>query len=80
MVEDYAHHPAEEYAPFFRACAGRICPGRRRLIAVFQPHRYSRTARFKAEFAASLSLADSVHLIDVSSGRREGADLWRHHG
>jgi UDP-N-acetylmuramate--alanine ligase len=32
---------------------------------VFQPHRYSRTAQFKAEFAASLALADSVHLLDV---------------
>jgi len=63
VLEDYAHHPAEIRAllPSLRA---RLAPGGR-LIAVFQPHRYSRTARFKAEFAASLALADSVHLLDV---------------
>lgn len=43
-----------------------MAPGGR-LIAVFQPHRHSRTARFKAEFAAALALADIVHLIDVYS-------------
>ena len=36
-----------------------------RLIVVFQPHRFSRTAQFKAEFAAALALADRVHLLDV---------------
>lgn len=63
VVEDYAHHPAEIRAllPSLRA---RLAPGGR-LIAVFQPHRFSRTARFKVEFAAALALADSVHLIDV---------------
>jgi UDP-N-acetylenolpyruvoylglucosamine reductase len=34
---------------------------------VFQPHRYSRTAQFKLEFAAALATADSVHLLDVYS-------------
>jgi UDP-N-acetylenolpyruvoylglucosamine reductase len=65
VMEDYAHHPSEIRAllPSLRA---RIAPGGR-LIAVFQPHRHSRTARFKAEFAASLALADSVHLLDVYS-------------
>jgi len=63
VMEDYAHHPAEIRAllPSLRA---RLAPGGR-LIAVFQPHRHSRTARFKAEFAASLALADIVHLLDV---------------
>jgi UDP-N-acetylenolpyruvoylglucosamine reductase len=63
VVEDYAHHPAEIRA-LLPSLRRRIAPGGR-LIAVFQPHRYSRTARFKAEFAASLALADSVHLLDV---------------
>jgi UDP-N-acetylenolpyruvoylglucosamine reductase len=61
VLEDYAHHPAE-----IRALLGSL---RRqttgRLWAVFQPHRYSRTAQFAAEFAAALALADHVHLLDV---------------
>jgi UDP-N-acetylenolpyruvoylglucosamine reductase len=65
VIEDYAHHPSE-----IRALLGslrrRLSTGGR-LVVVFQPHRYSRTAQFKAEFAASLALADSVHLIDVYS-------------
>jgi UDP-N-acetylmuramate--L-alanine ligase/UDP-N-acetylenolpyruvoylglucosamine reductase len=65
VIEDYAHHPSE-----IRALLGSL---RRRLaqdgrlVVVFQPHRYSRTAQFKAEFAASLTLADRVHLLDVYS-------------
>jgi UDP-N-acetylmuramate--alanine ligase len=63
VMEDYAHHPAEIRA-LLPSLRGRLAPGGR-LIAVFQPHRHSRTARFKAEFAASLALADIVHLLDV---------------
>src|SRR6185436_10014671 len=36
-----------------------------RLVVVFQPHRYTRTAQFKAEFAAALAGADSLFLMDV---------------
>ena len=67
-IEDYAHHPAEIRAllPSLRRHL-RPGPGARdpRLLAVFQPHRYSRTAQFKVEFAAALALADEVHLLDV---------------
>jgi len=63
VVEDYAHHPAE-----IRALLGslrpRLAPGGR-LFVVFQPHRFSRTAHFKTEFAASLAAADHVYLLDV---------------
>jgi UDP-N-acetylenolpyruvoylglucosamine reductase len=65
VIEDYAHHPAEIRA-LLPSLRRRIAPGGR-LIVVFQPHRHSRTARFKAEFAASLALADIVHLLDVYS-------------
>jgi UDP-N-acetylmuramate--L-alanine ligase/UDP-N-acetylenolpyruvoylglucosamine reductase len=65
VLEDYAHHPAEIRAllPSLRryAPAGSAA----RVVAVFQPHRFSRTAQFKTEFAAALTLADSVHLLDV---------------
>ncbi len=63
VVEDYAHHPAEIRA--LLASLRRRVPAEGRLIVVFQPHRYSRTAQFKAEFAAALALADRVHLLDV---------------
>jgi len=61
VYEDYAHHPTE-----IRALLGslrRRGPGR--LVVVFQPHRYTRTAQFKAEFAAALAGADSLFLMDV---------------
>jgi UDP-N-acetylmuramate--alanine ligase len=65
VIEDYAHHPAE-----VRALLGslrRRISGDGRVVAVFQPHRFSRTAQFKAEFGAALAAADSVHLLDVYS-------------
>jgi UDP-N-acetylmuramate--alanine ligase len=64
-IEDYAHHPAE-----IRALLGslrRRVGSEGRLRVVFQPHRFSRTAQFKTEFAAALALADDVHLLDVYS-------------
>ncbi len=66
VLEDYAHHPAEIRALLTslrqrpRAEAGR-------LVVIFQPHRFSRTAQFKTEFAAALAIADVVHLLDVYS-------------
>jgi len=65
VLEDYAHHPAEIRA-LLASLRLRLRPGGR-LVVVFQPHRHSRTAQFKAEFAAALSLADCVHLLDVYS-------------
>ncbi|MBI4625285.1 MAG: UDP-N-acetylmuramate dehydrogenase, partial [Verrucomicrobia bacterium] len=63
VIEDYAHHPAE-----IRALLGslrRRVTADGRLLVAFQPHRFSRTAQFKAEFAAALAAADGVHLLDV---------------
>lgn len=63
VVEDYAHHPAE-----IRALLGSLRRRTKgRLLVVFQPHRYSRTAQFKAEFAAALAQADRLYLLDVYS-------------
>jgi UDP-N-acetylmuramate-alanine ligase len=68
-IEDYAHHPAE-----IRALLGSLrerVGGEGRLIVVFQPHRFSRTAQFKREFATALTLADRLHLLDVyAAGER----------
>ncbi len=63
VLEDYAHHPAEVRA-LLASLRRRVGEGGR-VVAAFQPHRFSRTAQFKAEFAAALASADSVHLLDV---------------
>ena len=61
VYEDYAHHPTEIRA----LLASLRRAGSGRLVVVFQPHRYTRTAQFKAEFAAALAGADSLFLMDV---------------
>jgi len=71
VVDDYAHHPSEVAATLAMArlmvTSGRsplpLVP--RRLVAVFQPHRYSRTAQFLTEFAAALQRADAVLLAPL---------------
>lgn len=62
-IEDYAHHPAEIRA-LLTSLRRQLGVGGR-LLAVFQPHRYSRTAQFGPEFAEALSSADQIYLLDV---------------
>ena len=62
VIDDYGHHPTEvrvtlETAKRY-AQSGRV-------IAIFQPHRYSRTAMFVNEFAEVLALADQVYLLEI---------------
>jgi len=66
VVDDYAHHPAEIEATI-QGLREKF-PGRRVLV-VFQPHMYSRTADFLDGFASSLSLADHVVLTDIYPAR-----------
>jgi UDP-N-acetylmuramate--alanine ligase len=61
VYEDYAHHPTEISA--LLGSLRRIRSGR--LVVVFQPHRYTRTAQFKGEFATALASADLLFLLDV---------------
>ncbi|OFW06958.1 MAG: UDP-N-acetylmuramate--L-alanine ligase [Acidobacteria bacterium RIFCSPLOWO2_02_FULL_68_18] len=61
VVDDYAHHPTEIAAVL---SAARTSLGRR-LVVVFQPHRYSRTERLMHEFGPSLREADEVVLTDI---------------
>jgi UDP-N-acetylmuramate--alanine ligase len=65
IIEDYAHHPAEIRA-LLLSLRKRVPKGGR-LLVVFQPHRFSRTAQFKTDFAASLALADRALLLEVYS-------------
>ncbi len=63
VVDDYAHHPTEIRAVLAAAKELRA----RRIIAVFQPQRYTRTAALLAEFAAAFAGADRVLLADIYS-------------
>lgn len=68
VYDDYAHNPTKVAA---QLNATRLVTGPGRLIVVFQPHLYSRTRDFAAEFAAALGLADEVIVLDVYGAREE---------
>jgi UDP-N-acetylmuramate--alanine ligase len=61
IVEDYAHHPTEIMATLDAARRGWS----RRVVAVFQPHRYTRLAHLRAEFARSFNQADVLLLTEI---------------
>lgn len=63
VVDDYAHHPTEVAATI---ASGRL-GGWRRVVAVFQPHRYTRTAALGPAFGEPLAAADRVIVTDVYS-------------
>jgi UDP-N-acetylmuramate--alanine ligase len=68
IVDDYAHHPSEIAATLSGARAGWP---ERRLVAVFQPHLYTRTRDFAGEFGIALSSADLVFVTDVYPAREQ---------
>jgi UDP-N-acetylmuramate--alanine ligase len=68
VLDSYAHHPTE-LAADLRA-ARDIGPGGR-VIAVFQPHLFSRTRIFASQFGAALGLADEVFVLDVYPARED---------
>jgi UDP-N-acetylmuramate--alanine ligase len=68
VYDDYAHHPTEVAA---QLRAVRHAAGDGRVVVVFQPHLYSRTKTFAAEFADALGLADEVVVLDVFGAREE---------
>jgi UDP-N-acetylmuramate--alanine ligase len=65
VVDDYAHHPTEVRATI--AAARTLAP--RRVVAVFQPHLFSRTRHQYREFGAALAEADLVVVLDVYPAR-----------
>lgn len=68
VIDDYAHHPTEIRATL--AAARLAYPGRR-IIAAFQPHLFSRTRDFAADFADALSAADATWLADIYPAREK---------
>lgn len=67
VIEDYAHHPTEIAA----LLGGMRRLPHQRLLVAFQPHRFSRTVRFKADFARALLGADELFLLDVYAASEE---------
>jgi UDP-N-acetylmuramate--alanine ligase len=71
VVDDYAHHPTEVAATI--AAARTLAP--RRLVAIFQPHLFSRTAATHREFGRALAEADAVAVLDVYPARERAEDF-----
>jgi len=67
VVDDYAHHPAE----ITTTLAGARAAYDRHMIAVFQPHLFSRTREFTEEFAEALSIADEVIVTSIYAAREQ---------
>ncbi|MEK5037869.1 UDP-N-acetylmuramate--L-alanine ligase [Sporosarcina sp. FSL K6-3457] len=70
IVDDYAHHPTEIQATL--QTAKQKYP-EREIVAIFQPHTFTRTAALMTEFADSLATADHVYLCDIFGSAREKA-------
>lgn len=68
LIDDYAHHPAELKASI--QSVKELYDGRK-ITGVFQPHLYTRTRDFAADFAESLSLLDELILLDIYPAREE---------
>lgn len=70
VVDDYAHHPTEVSATLKAVREG----WNRRIIAVFQPHLFSRTRDFYHEFASVLTMADCIVITDIYPAREKPID------
>ncbi|TWT12480.1 UDP-N-acetylmuramate--L-alanine ligase [Planomicrobium sp. CPCC 101079] len=72
LIDDYAHHPTEIRATL--QSARQKYPDRE-LVAIFQPHTFSRTQTFLQEFADSLAEANHIYLCDIFGSAREKAGV-----
>ena len=86
VFDDYAHHPTEVAATLVAVRTMLEQAGAGRSLVVFQPHLYSRTQAFAAEFGAALDAADRVFVLDVYAAREQpipgvsGASIAEHVG
>lgn len=71
VFDDYAHHPTEVSATLTAVRALLQQGGTGRSLVVFQPHLYSRTRTFAAQFGHALDAADEVFLLDVYAAREQ---------
>jgi len=70
VVDDYGHHPTEIRATL---AAARLCRYKR-VLAIFQPHRYTRTQHLMDEFAKSFHAADAVFVLDIYAASEKPID------
>jgi UDP-N-acetylmuramate--alanine ligase len=68
VVDDYGHHPTEIRATL---AALRDAVGARRIVVLFQPHRYSRLAALMDDFASCFTTADAVYLSDIYAAHEQ---------
>jgi UDP-N-acetylmuramate--alanine ligase len=68
VFDDYAHHPTEVRAAL---AAARSVAGDRKVHVLFQPHLFSRTREFAAEFAEALNTADTALVLDIYPARED---------
>jgi len=84
VFDDYAHHPTEISATLAAVRTVLEQSGDGRSLVVFQPHLYSRTKAFAAEFGRALDAADEVFVLDVYGAREQplagisGASVAKH--
>lgn len=71
IYDDYAHHPTEVHAAI--TAANTMAVGNK-VHVIFQPHLYSRTRDFATEFAAALSLASTVRVLEIYRAREAPID------
>jgi UDP-N-acetylmuramate--alanine ligase len=72
FIDDYAHHPSEITATL---SAARLRAGKdQRVIAIFQPHRYSRTATLLDDFAKAFTDADLTVITDIYGAGEKNID------
>jgi UDP-N-acetylmuramate--alanine ligase len=69
VYDDYAHHPSKVAAQL--RAARQVADGHGRVVVAFQPHLYSRTRDFAAQFGEALGLADEVVVLDVYGARED---------
>ncbi len=75
IIDDYAHHPTEVAATI--AAAKRHFPDGK-VIALFRPHTYSRTAQLLAEYHEAFALADVTFVTDIEAAREGGQEEQYH--
>jgi UDP-N-acetylmuramate--alanine ligase len=68
VIDDYGHHPTEIKATL---AAAKLGSGGRRIVVLFQPHRYSRTHDLMEEFARSFNNADALFITDIYAASEE---------
>ena len=71
IIDDYAHHP-NEMKSTLKAISQKY--PNKKVVAIFQPHTFSRTDEFKEEFVKVLNLADKAYVLDIHPAREQQED------